>query len=135
MKRFSIALLTGAVAAFLFSGSAQAAPVPWKFDWTPSTVQVNSDVASSYATLTNEPGRTVNTDHTFITATNISVFSDAEPGFPDEFTQHGNVFFNLKIADINSGLPPVTFKFTGTFNTTDPLDPSTISGQSSDLQF
>jgi len=144
MKRFSLALFTGAVAAVLFSGTVQAAPVPWKFDWTPvtnpasppgPTATVLSDVASSYATITNEPGRVVNTDHTFITATNITVTSDAETGFPDEFTQHGNVTFILKLTDINSGLPPVTFNFTGTFNTTDPLDPSTVSSESSDLQF
>src|SRR2546423_5128008 len=104
MKRFSLALFTGAVAAVLFSGTVQAAPVPWKFDWTPvtnpasppgPTAQVNSDNPGSFATLTNEPGRTVNTDNTFITATNVTVTSNPAPGFPDEFTQHGNVTFKL----------------------------------------
>jgi len=144
MKRFSFALFTGAVAAVLFSGTVQAAPVPWKYDWTPVTNPVSppgptatvfSDNPGTFATITNEPGRQVNTDHTFITATNITLTSDAEPGFPDEFTQHGNVSFVLKLTDINSGLPPVLFTFTGTFNTTDLLDPSTASSESSDLQF
>src|SRR5262245_45328840 len=99
MKRFSFALLTGAVAAVLFSGTAQAAPVPWTYNFTPSTLKVISDAPTSFITLTNEPGRIVNTDHTFVTATNISVTSDAPTGFPDEFSTNGGVTFGLFLKD------------------------------------
>jgi hypothetical protein len=134
MKRFSFALFAGAVAAVLFSGTAQAAPVPWTYNFTPSTLQVNSDNPGSFATITNEPGRVVNTDHTFITATNITVTSNAPSGFPDEFTQHGNVTFSLYLKDNNSN-QNMTFLFNGTFNTTDALNKSTVSGDASNLQF
>jgi hypothetical protein len=143
MKRFSIALLTAAVAAVLFSGTAQAAPVPWTFNWTPvtnpasppgPTATVLSDNPGSFLTISNEPGRTVTNDHTFITATNISVTSNAPVGFPDEFTLHGNVAFNLFLKDNNSGASG-NFLFTGTFDTMNPLMKSTVSADSSNLQF
>jgi hypothetical protein len=116
------------------SGTAQAGPVPWTYNFTPSTLQVSSDNLHSFVTITNEPGRVVNTDHTFITATNIFVTSNAPTGFPDEFTKNGNVTFTLFLKDNNSGNYQ-TFQFTGTFNTTNPLTPSTVSSNASNLQF
>jgi PEP-CTERM motif len=136
MKRV-FALLTGALATLLMAGPAQAAPIPWSYDWTPSTTQLNSDTSpTSFATLTNEPGRTVNTDKTDITATNITVTSNAPPGFPDMFNNVNadKVTLSLKITDINSGLSN-TFAFTGTFATMNVLDPSTISSDSANLKF
>jgi hypothetical protein len=76
----------------------------------------------------------VNTDHTFITATNIFVTSNAPVGFPDEFTLHGNVAFNLFLKDNNSGASG-NFLFTGTFDTVNPLMKSTVSADASNLQF
>jgi hypothetical protein len=136
MKRFSIALLTAAVAAVLFSGTAQAAPVPWNFNWEPSSLKITSATSpSTYATLTDEPGRTITNDHTFITATNIAVTSNAPAGFTDEFKGPGaNISFSLKLIDITSKQSD-TLIFTGTFATQNPLMKSTVSADSSNLLY
>jgi hypothetical protein len=136
MKRFSV-LWTGAVAALLLAGSVQAAPVPWNYNWEPSTLKVVSDTSpTSFLTLTDEPGRTVNTDHTDTVATAIKVTSDAPVGFPDQFTTHpkSDVGFKLTIKDMMSGLSHA-FVFTGTFATQNPLDPSTVSADSANVKF
>jgi hypothetical protein len=137
MKRFSLGLLTASVAAVLLGGSAQAAPVPWKYNWTPSVGFVDTDSLGSLdsgITLSNEPGVTVNTDRTNITATNIDVYSNAPDGFPDEFQATPDVTFTLKITDLNSGFS-WDFLFTGHFNTTDAADPSTVSEGSANVDF
>src|SRR6266511_2117296 len=134
MKRFST-LLTGAVTALLLAGSVQAAPVPWNYNWTPSTTKIETDSSStSFINLTNEPGRTVNTDHTDITTTNITTTSDAPTGFPDQFINNGDVTFNLKLTDLASG-QFFNFLFTGTFKTQNLSDPSELTSESSNLKF
>jgi hypothetical protein len=135
MKRVSV-LWTGALATLLLAGSVQAAPVPWNYNWTPSTLTVTSDTSpTSFLTLTNEPGRNVNTDHTDTVATAVAVTSDAPTGFPDEFkTSKANVTFSLMIKDLTSNLSH-TFMFTGTFATQNPSDPSTVSAESANVKF
>lgn len=140
MKRFST-LLTGAVAALLIAGSVQAAPVPWKFNWTPSTTTVTADNAlsggdpsTSFLTLTDEPGRTVNTDHTDITTTNVITTSDAPPGLADQFINNGDVSFTLKLTDLTSN-EAFSFLFTGTFKTQDLSDPSELTSESANVKF
>jgi hypothetical protein len=135
MSRFAV-LWTGAVAALLLAGSVQAAPVPWNYNWEPSTLKVVSDTSpTSFLTLTDEPGRTVNTDHTDVVATSVAVTSDAPVGFPDKFTSSkANVTFSLTIKDVMSNLSH-SFMFTGTFMTTNPSIPSTVSADSANVQF
>jgi hypothetical protein len=135
MKRLSV-LWTGALATLLLAGTVQAAPVPWNYNWTPSTLTITSDTSpTSFLTLTNEPGRTVNTDHTDTVATAIKVTSDAPVGFPDQFTSSkANISFNLVLKDMMSGLSH-SFLFTGTFATQDPLNPSTVSSDSANVKF
>lgn len=137
MKRFAVAWLTGAV-ALLLAAPAMAAPVPWKYNWTPSTKKVEADTngLTSFLELTDEPGVILNTDNTDIIATNINGKSDAPAGFPDEFKTKGNVSFTLTIQDLGSpGQPSANFLFTGTFNTQDPLDPSIIAEESSSVKY
>src|SRR4051812_38070685 len=132
MKRFFLSLFSRAVSSVLFSGAGQAAPGPREFYWAPRSTPGQNHKPGSLATLTNEPGRTVTTDGTFITATNITVTSNAPTGFPDKFMLNGNVGFTLKLTDLSDvSHPAMSFLFTGTFNTTDPLFPSTVSSESS----
>jgi hypothetical protein len=109
MKRSSVALFTGAVAALLFAGpSARADFVQWRFNWTPSTLKVISDTSpSTYVTLTNEPlgkpsGEQVSGDSD-IQMTNVKVTSNAPRANPDLFTNSPPVTFSLHLVDVASG--------------------------------
>ena len=123
MKRSSVTLFTGAVAALLFAGaSARADFVQWRFNWTPSTLKVGSDShpLTSFITLTNEPlnlpqGRLVSGDSDIV-MTNIKTFSDAPRATPDTFTNSAPVLFNLRLTDVASGKftdLPFNIKFNG----------------------
>jgi len=148
MKHFSVTWLTGALAAVLLSGSAvRADNLPWNYNWTPSTTSITASESGVGGTttklkLTNEPtnadldplssvGVTGNSD---IVATQLSVTSDAPTGFPDEFLTGADVSLKLKITDETSGLSH-SFTFTGTFNTQDPLDPSTAADEQANVKF
>jgi len=127
MKRFFVSPWLAATAALLLAGAAHAAPPTWSYNWTPSATTIHTDdsPSTSYLKLTDQTvNNTAQTFSTDITATNISVVSDAPAGFPDEFITKGNVSFNLKIFD---GVSMGSFTFNGTFNTQDPLNPSTVA--------
>src|SRR5688500_11882146 len=100
MKRFFDSPWIAATAALLLAGAAHAAPPVWNYNWTPSstTIQTNDSPSTSFLKLTdqltNNQAQTFSTD---ITATNITVVSDAPAGFPDEFITNGNVSFSLRI--------------------------------------
>jgi hypothetical protein len=108
MKRSSVALFTGAVAALLFAGpSARADFIQWRYNWTPSTLKVISDTAdTSFVQLTNEPiGKPsvqVSGDSD-IQMTNVKVVSDAPRATPDIFTASEPVNFTLRLTDVASG--------------------------------
>jgi len=108
MKRSSVALF-GAVAALLLAGSsARADFVQWRYNWTPSTLKVVSDTATTtFVSLTNEPlnlpaGRQVSGDSD-IQMTNVKTTSDAPRAAPDVFTASAPVLFNLHLTDVASG--------------------------------
>src|SRR5262249_47006009 len=135
MKRSSVTLFTGALAALLFAGaSARADFVQWRFNWTPSTLKVGSDLhpLTSYITLTNEPlnlpaGRLVSGDSD-IALTNTKPSSDAPRAPPDTFTTSAPVMFNLRLTDVASGAftdLPFNIKFLGTVSG-DPNPSSTV---------
>jgi len=109
MKRSSVALFTGAIAALLFAGpSARADFVQWRYNWTPSTLKVVSSTSpTTFVNLTNEPiglpaGRQVSGDSD-IQMTNIKVSSDAPRAHPDLFTASSPVLFSLRLTDVASG--------------------------------
>jgi len=109
MKRSSVALFTGAVAALLFAGpSARADFVQWRYNWTPSTLKVVSDTSpTSNVQLTNEPigkpnGALASGDSD-IQMTNVKVVSDAPRATPDVFTASLPVQFSLRLTDVASG--------------------------------
>jgi len=114
MKRTSVTLFTGAVAALLFAGtSARADFVQWNFNWTPGTLQLpSSQNASSFLTFTNEPTNpnngnplpslTVSGD-SHIVMTNIQAFSNASRANPDTFDATAPVNFKLHLVDLASG--------------------------------
>jgi hypothetical protein len=121
MKRSSVALFTGAVAALLFAGpSARADFVQWRYNWTPSTLKVVSDTSpTTFVQLTNEPiGKPsvqVSGDSD-IQMTNVKVFSDAARANPDKFDASLPVNFLLRITDVASGAftdLPFQVKFKG----------------------
>src|SRR5581483_9871107 len=102
MKRFTVSLWTAAIAAVLLAGSAKAAPPEWRYSWTPSKFDIPSDdspTSTIHLTGENDPQVFGKSD---ITATNISVKSDANPGTPDEFRTTGDLTFTLKITDVAS---------------------------------
>jgi len=135
MKRFFVSPWIAATAALLLAGAAHAAPPTWSYNWTPSTTTVHTDDSpnTSYLKLTDQlVNNTAQTFSTDITATNITVVSDAPAGFPDEFITKGDVSFNLKIFD---GASVGNFTFKGTFNTQDPLNPSTVAIGDANVKF
>jgi hypothetical protein len=134
MKRSSVALWTAAVAVVLLAGPAKAAPPEWRYKWTPSTFSIESDDSpDSKIKLTgqNDPQVFGGSD---ITSSTVTVESNANPGTPDEFASTADVVWNLKITDIESGVNK-NFTFTGSFNTQDPLDPSTVAEGQSNVKF
>jgi hypothetical protein len=140
MKRITVTMRTAAVAALLLAGSAQAAPPIWNYNWTPSTTTVMTDSPIGADSkikltdqLTNNQAQSFSTD---ITATNITVDSDAPPGFPDEFVASPSVNFKLRIYDgaVVDGIFK-DFTFTGHFNTVDPLNPSTVADGEANVDF
>jgi len=135
MKRFFVSPWMAAAAALLLAGAAHAAPPTWSYNWTPSATTIHTDDSpnTSYLKLTDQlTNNTAQTFSTDITATNISVVSDAPAGFPDEFITKGDVSFNLKIFD---GLSVGNFAFNGTFNTQDALNPSTVAIGDANVKF
>ncbi len=146
MQRFSVALFTGAVAALLIGNQARADNVPWKYNWTPSTLTITaSDSPTGSITklhLTNEPldadGNPLSNvtvkGNSDIVATALNVESNAPAGFPDEFKTGADITLKLKITDGLSG-QAAQFLFTGTFATQDPSEPSTASEENSNVKF
>jgi len=143
MNRFTVTLLTGAVAALLLgSSSARADNLPWRYNWTPSTLTVNSTTsATTKLRLTNEPldadgnplSNVTVSGNSDIVATAISVESDAPSGFPDEWKTSDNLVLKLKITDGTSN-QTASFLFTGHFNSL-PGEPSTASAENSNVKF
>jgi hypothetical protein len=143
MKRFSVTLLTGVVAALLLcNSSARADNLPWSYNWTPNTLSLPSDNPGTKLKFTNEPtdagGNPLSavsvSGNSDIVATQISVESNAPSGFPDKFTSTPNLQMKLKITDGTSG-QSASFIFQGSFNTTNPSDPSTASSVNSNVKF
>jgi hypothetical protein len=135
MKRFFVSPWMAAAAALLLAGAAHAAPPTWSYNWTPSATTIHTDdsPSTSYLKLTDQlVNNTAQTFSTDITATNITVVSDAPAGFPDEFITKGDVSFNLKIFD---GVSVGNFNFSGTFNTQDALNPSTVAIGDANVKF
>jgi hypothetical protein len=143
MKRISVSLLTGVVAALLLgNSSARADNLPWSYNWTPSTLTVTDPAnPGTKLHLTNEPldadGNPLShvdvTGDSDIVATQIKVESDAPAGFPDEFKNSPDVSFKLKITDTTSGETFFT-TFTGNFNSNG-SEKSTASMANSNVKF
>jgi hypothetical protein len=139
MKRIFFSPWIAAAAALLLTGSVHAAPPVWNYTWTPSktTVQTDDSPSTSYLKLTDQVGTNqAQTFSTDITATNITVVSDAPAGFPDEFITKGDIALNLRIYD-GAVVDNVfgDFQFQGTFNTQDPLNPSTVAIGDANVKF
>jgi len=139
MKRFFVSPWIAAATALLLTGTVHAAPPVWNYSWTPSktTVQTDDSPSTSFLKLTDQIGyNQAQTFSTDIIATNISVVSDAPAGFPDEFITKGDITFNLRIYDgpVVDGLFG-DFQFQGTFNTQDPLNPSTVAIGDANVKF
>src|SRR4051812_23521366 len=106
MNRFSVALRTGVVLAALLGGSSvRADNLPWRYNWTPSTLTVNSTTSpTTKLHLTNEPldadgnplSNVTVSGNSDIVATAISVESNAPSGFPDEWKTSDNLVLKLK---------------------------------------
>src|SRR5437660_915999 len=109
MKRSSVTLFAGAVTALLFAGpDARADFVQWRYNWTPSTLQVVSDTSpTSFVQLTNEPvgkpSGVLASGDSDIQMTNLKVVSDAPRGNPDSFNASAPVNFSLRLTDAASG--------------------------------
>jgi hypothetical protein len=104
------------VVSLICTGVAHADPVPWSYQWTPSTLSLTSDGPGlSKLLLSNEPTGTAagNSD---IVATNLQVLSTADPNHPDTFT-HKAYSLTLTIAD-NASKATGNLVFTGEFNGT-----------------
>jgi hypothetical protein len=139
MKRIFVSPWIAAAAALLLAGTAQAAPPVWNYNWTPtkSTVVTDDSPNTSYLKITdqlvNNQAQTFSTD---IIATNITVVSDAPAGFPDEFITKGDISFNLRIFD-GAVVDNIfqDFTFSGTFNTQDLANPSTVAIGDANVKF
>jgi hypothetical protein len=108
----------------LAGASARADLIPWSYNWTPSVPAVFADSpGTGKISLTNEPiGNAVGTSD--IVATNIKVFSTADPSTPDTFT-HAKYGLTLTLTDSESSKSG-TLVFDGEFN-------GTISSKSSNI--
>jgi hypothetical protein len=154
MKRSSVALFTGAVAALLFAGpSARADFVQWRYNWSPSTLKLGSDThpLTSYAKFTNEPtdsndnplpSKLVSGDSD-IQVTNIKLVSDAPRGAPDSFDASSPVTFKLTLTDVATAatmdfLFPIKFLGTVSGGTTPSahlrVDPASLTTHFDDVQ-
>jgi hypothetical protein len=125
LNRANPTLFGLAAASLLFAGTtARADLIPWTYNWTPSVSAVFSDSpGTGKITLTNEPSGTA-TGTTDIVATNLKVFSTADPGTPDHFT-NAKYALALTLTDSQSSKSG-TLTFDGEFN-------GTISAKSSDI--
>jgi hypothetical protein len=125
LKRSTSTLFGWTLACLLGAGTAARADlISWSYNWTPSSPAIFADSpGTGKITLTNEPlASAVGTSD--IVATNLKVFSTANPATPDTFT---NAAYSLTLlltdtASKQSG--SLTFK--GEFN-------GTISALNSDL--
>jgi hypothetical protein len=109
----------------MFAGAtARAELIPWTYNWTPSAPAVFADSpGTGKITMTNEPLATaVGTSD--IVATNIKVFSTADPAKPDTFTA-AKYTLTLTLTDTDSKTSG-TLTFAGEFN-------GTISANSSNV--
>lgn len=101
--RHAPAWITAAVVALLAAASpARAAYVPWKYNWSRNPSTIYSDTSStSFVTLTDEPLRKA-AGSSDIVATNLNVFSDADPEHPATFTNK-TYTLTLFLLDVDSG--------------------------------
>lgn len=95
-------LILAAIVALLAAASpARAAYVPWKYNWSRNPDTIYSDTsASSFVTLTDEPLRKA-AGSSDIVATNLNVFSDADPEHPATFTNK-TYTLTLFLLDVDS---------------------------------
>jgi hypothetical protein len=110
MRIAPVLSLTALVWVFV-PATVHAAFIPWKYDWTRDKPIIYSDTSKkSYVTLSDE-GLTQAAGSSDIVATNLKVFSDADPSNPATFTNK-TYSLTLFLLDIQSGKHG-TLTFTG----------------------
>jgi PEP-CTERM motif len=117
LKRSFKSLYGLTLAGLLFAGAtARADLIPWTYNWTPSAPAIFANSpGTGKITMTNEPlGAAVGTSD--IVATNLKVFSSADPAKPDTFS-NAKYTLTLTLTDTDSKASG-TLAFTGEFNGT-----------------
>src|SRR4051812_27635213 len=101
MRHAPVLTLAAYVALLAAAPPARAAYVPWKYNWSRNPDTIYSDTsATSYVTLTDEPLRKA-AGSSDIVATNLHVFSDADPNTPATFTNKSYTL-TLFLLDVDS---------------------------------
>src|SRR5438270_9561737 len=111
MRNAPAVFLAAAGWLFVTTTSAQAAYIPWKYNWSRNPGTIYSDTSNtSYVTLTDEK-LTKAAGSSDIVATNLNIFSDADPDHPATFTNK-TYTLTLFLLDVQSGKSG-TLSFTG----------------------
>ncbi len=113
MRHAPAVLMTALVWLFV-PAPAQAAYIPWKYSWSRDHPIIYSDTSTtSYITLTDEAlGKAAGTSD--VVATNLKIFSDADPNKPAPFTNK-DYTLTLFLLDVQSGKHG-TLDFSGVLN-------------------
>jgi hypothetical protein len=105
MRRLKSHLFASVVAVLMVLGSqARADNINWHYNWTPGSLNVNSDAGpgGGFLTFTNEP-QAAAIGSSDIVVTNIRTVSTAPLSNPDTFTTAGAYTLSLQITDDASG--------------------------------
>jgi hypothetical protein len=137
MKR-SLTLLAPTLTLLFFAGtSARADPIPpaqasYLYNWAPLVPNrtVNAIDGTGGVTFTDEPKGT-GTGNSDIVATNLNVFSSADPSKPEHLGTNGAYSLQLILTDKASGLSK-TLVFTGKLS--DPVGGGAFSSDSANVQ-
>ncbi len=123
---------------FLTGTRASATPIDpttaqWTYNFSPGANAVASDSGTGGVSFTNEPTKAA-TGSSDVVATNLRVFSSADPSAPDTLTSSGAYKFSLVLTDKASGqTATLTFtgKLSGTFSATNSNLTNAFTGQTS----
>jgi hypothetical protein len=109
MKRSTLLFTSAVVAMISLGGSVRADLIDWSYTWTNTPPVVTGGTGG--VTLTTQPTSLLAEGNSDIVATNMSIFSSANPKTPDSLSG-GNYTLQLAITDGTSNTTG-TFTFTG----------------------
>lgn len=101
MMRAQRQCLLALATVLLLNATASATPIPWGYDWSASPSFVTAGAGK--VTLSNETYHTA-AGNSHVVATQLQVFSSANPLTPDKFALGGgNYLLTINLKDIDSG--------------------------------